>query len=131
MNYSLNPSIWFDILFFNVMKGTCNNKELIVLIDLFKIFLTPMQKQLILYHIKSLHNINNNDEYSEYIQYLLNREKTKFLHFTNVIDQNFHTSWYDNNNKPEHLSNFDKKDIIKNIDLLSNIRVTNPNLYSC
>ncbi|KNC37629.1 hypothetical protein PFLG_02745 [Plasmodium falciparum RAJ116] len=81
MNYSLNPSIWFDILFFNVMKGTCNNKELIVLIDLFKIFLTPMQKQLILYHIKSLHNINNNDEYSEYIQYLLNREKTKFFTF--------------------------------------------------
>ncbi|SOV81081.1 conserved Plasmodium protein, unknown function [Plasmodium sp. gorilla clade G3] len=131
MNYSLNPSIWFDILFLNVMKGTCNNKELIVLIDLFKIFLTPMQKQLILYHIKSLHNINNNDEYSEYIQYLLNREQTKFLHFANVIDENFHTSWYDNNSKPEHLSNFDKKDIIKNIDMLSNIRVTNPNLYSC
>ncbi|SOV24190.1 conserved Plasmodium protein, unknown function [Plasmodium sp. DRC-Itaito] len=131
MIYSLNPSIWFDILFFNVMKGTCNNKELIVLIDLFKFFLTPMQKQLILYHIKSLHNINNKDEYSEYIQYILNREQTKYLHFANVVDKNFHTSWYDNNNKPENFSNFDKKDVIKNIDLLSNIRVTNPNLYSC
>ncbi|ETB61374.1 hypothetical protein YYC_01280 [Plasmodium yoelii 17X] len=74
-SFLLNPSIWFDVLFFTTMKGVCKHIELIMLIDLIRLFLTPIQKQLILFHIKSLNNIRDNEEYSEYVQYILNNEK--------------------------------------------------------
>ncbi|KEG04316.1 hypothetical protein YYE_01222 [Plasmodium vinckei vinckei] len=86
-SFLLNPSIWFDLLFFTVMKGVCNHIELIMLIDLIKLFLTPIQKQLILFHIKSLNNIKDNEEYSEYVQYILNNEENNNLKKFKEVDQ--------------------------------------------
>ncbi|ANQ09508.1 Uncharacterized protein PCOAH_00038570 [Plasmodium coatneyi] len=123
--YFLNPSIWFDLLFFSVMKGTSSHTELLILIDLVKFFLTPLQKQLILFRVKSLSNISGNEQYSDYIQHLLNNEGKEILRIMNILDGeknsgNLCVGEYAN------LSNLHKKDVVKNVDYLSNIVVTNP-----
>ncbi|EUD68821.1 hypothetical protein C922_00509 [Plasmodium inui San Antonio 1] len=127
--YLLNPSLWFDLLFFSVMKGTCSHNELLILIDLVKFFLTPLQKQLILFHVKSLSNIRGNEQYSEYIQHLLNNEGKEIFRIMNILDGEKNSGNLCVGEHPE-LSNLHKKDVIKNVDYLSNIIVTNPWLMS-
>ncbi|KMZ77884.1 hypothetical protein PVIIG_00571 [Plasmodium vivax India VII] len=127
--YLLNPSIWFDLLFFSVMKGTCSHTELLILIDLVKFFLTPLQKQLILFRVKSLSSISGNEQYSEYIQHLLDNEGKEILRVMNILDKEKNSGNLCVGAHPE-LSNLHKKDVMKNVDFLSNIIVTNPWLMS-
>ncbi|KJP90016.1 hypothetical protein AK88_00185 [Plasmodium fragile] len=127
--YLLNPSIWFDLLFYSVMKGTCSHTELLILIDLVKFFLTPLQKQLILFRVKSISNIKGNEQYSEYIQHLLNNEGKEILRIMDMLDREKNSGYLCVGAYPE-LSNLHKKDVVKNVDYLSNIIVTNPWLMS-
>ncbi|CRH02386.1 conserved Plasmodium protein, unknown function [Plasmodium relictum] len=128
-NSLLNPSKWFDILFYNVMKSTCDHLQLLILIDLTRIFLTPLQKQLLLFRVKSLCNIKDNDKFSEYIQYLLNNEENNILHLTKFLNNK--KNFFFGDNLPKEFSNIYKKDLKKNIDFLSNIIVTNPKFLTC
>ncbi|SBT47313.1 conserved Plasmodium protein, unknown function [Plasmodium ovale wallikeri] len=126
--YFLNPSVWFDVLFFAVMKGTYNNVQLLVLIDLIKFFLTPMQKQLILFRVKSLNSIRDNEQYSTYMQYILNRENKKIMHLANIVDKEKKNTPIFCDKLSSEFSNFNKENMEQNIDFLSNIIVTNPRL---
>ncbi|CRG97526.1 conserved Plasmodium protein, unknown function [Plasmodium gallinaceum] len=128
-NSLLNPHKWFDMLFYNVMKGTCDHLQILILIDLIRTFLTPLQKQLILFHAKSINNVKDNERFSEYMQYLLNNEENNILHLTNFI--NHKKNFFVGDNLPKEFSNIHKKDVKKNIHFLSNMTVTNPNLLTC
>lgn len=129
LSHLLNPSIWFDLLFFSVMKGTCSYTELLILIDLVKFFLTPLQKQLVLFRVKSLSNIRGDEQYSEYMEHLLNNEGKEILRIMNILDREKNSGNLCVDEHPE-LCNLHKKDVVKNVDYLSNIIVTNPWLMS-